>query len=135
MPKGNFEKIDLVKSIQSNIDLYSEVRNVDFVFDKINIDDEAIVNGDWEQTLRAFGNLIKNAVQAIPENQRGLIQIQLTKENKQFYISITDNGKGITEEAKQKIFTPNFTTKSGGTGLGLAMVKSYYRKYAGKNIL
>ena len=132
MPKGNFEKIDLVKSIQSNIDLYSEVRNVDFVFNKINIDDEAIVNGDWEQTLRAFGNLIKNAVQAIPENQRGLIQIQLTKENKQFYISITDNGKGITEEAKQKIFTPNFTTKSGGTGLGLAMVKSIIENMHGK---
>ena len=108
------------------------MRNVDFVLDKINIDDEAIVNGDWEQTLRAFGNLIKNAVQAIPENQRGLIQIQLTKENKQFYISITDNGKGITEEAKQKIFTPNFTTKSGGTGLGLAMVKSIIENMHGK---
>ncbi|HRF14543.1 MAG TPA: ATP-binding protein [Bacteroidia bacterium] len=132
MPKGNFEKIDLIKSIQSNIDLYSEVRNVDFEFNKSNIDAEAIVNGDWEQTLRAFGNLIKNAVQAIPENQQGLITIHLTKEHKQFYISITDNGKGITEEAKQKIFTPNFTTKSGGTGLGLAMVKSIVENMQGK---
>ena len=108
------------------------MRNVDFVFNKSNIDDEAVVNGDWEQTLRAFGNLIKNAVQAIPENQQGLITIQLTKADKQFYISITDNGKGITEEAKQKIFTPNFTTKSGGTGLGLAMVKSIVENMQGK---
>lgn len=123
MPKGNFEKIDLIKLIQSNIDLYNETAHVHFIFDSTGCE-EAFVSGDREQTLRAFGNLMKNAVQAVPEDKEGIIRITLQKLNNKFKIEIADNGKGIAEEFKSKIFTPNFTTKSGGTGLGLAMVKS-----------
>src|SRR5690606_21905792 len=56
--------------------------------------------------------------------KEGVISITLQKLNNKFKIEISDNGKGIAEEYKSKIFTPNFTTKSGGTGLGLSMVKS-----------
>jgi signal transduction histidine kinase len=130
MPKGNFEKIDLIKSLQSNIDLYNEITHIEIVFDN-QVNGEASVMGDWEQTLRAFGNLIKNAVQAIPEEQAGIIKIAVQQVDDTYLVSIKDNGKGISDDIKGRIFTPNFTTKSGGTGLGLAMVKSIIENMQG----
>lgn len=131
MPKGNFDKIDLVRSLQSNIDLYSETANLQIDFNN-HAGDEAIVQGDHEQLLRAFSNLLKNAIQAIPENKEGHIVIELTRLETHYRIVITDNGSGIPDEVKAKIFTPNFTTKSAGTGLGLAMVKSIIENMGGK---
>jgi signal transduction histidine kinase len=86
--------------------------------------DHSIIIADKNQMLRIFNNLIKNALQAMDENKEGRIDIELIKLNKnQIKIEIRDNGIGIPQEDYDKIFKPNFTTKTGGTGLGLAMVK------------
>jgi signal transduction histidine kinase len=87
---------------------------------------------DKEQLIRVFNNLIKNATQAIPEGTRGKINIILNKENDQFLVSISDNGSGISEDVLDKIFMPNFTTKTGGMGLGLAMVKNIVETVNGR---
>ena len=131
MPRENYDKVDLVKTLQSNIDLYRETSNVNFIFDNKS-GTEAIVFGDREQLLRVFTNLIKNAIQSMPENEEGNVAIYLKRNENTFHITIADNGRGIPEEIKLKIFTPNFTTKSGGTGLGLAMVKSIIENMNGK---
>ena len=67
---------------------------------------------------------MKNAVQAIPEEQHGKIQIQLLEDGSFYKVTVADNGTGIADDLIDKIFVPNFTTKTSGTGLGLAMVKS-----------
>jgi signal transduction histidine kinase len=79
---------------------------------------------DKEQCLRIFTNLLKNAEQSIPENRKGKIEILAYSSESSITIKVKDNGCGISNDIKHKLFTPNFTTKTTGTGLGLAMVKN-----------
>jgi signal transduction histidine kinase len=123
MPKANLEKINVEQILTNSIALFHDYTGVEIVF-KNETSLEPVVFADKEQLLRVFNNLIKNAIQSIPEDKKGLIEIFLSTENKQVSISITDNGSGINEEVVDKIFVPNFTTKTGGMGLGLAMVKN-----------
>jgi len=85
---------------------------------------EVIVMADKEQMTRVFVNIIKNATQAIPEGVRGKIHVSLEVPDDKLIVRIADNGCGIPDEIREKLFTPNFTTKSSGSGLGLAMVKN-----------
>ena len=71
-----------------------------------------------------FNNLIKNSIQAIKNEESGLIKVHLQEAVNHQIIKVLDNGQGIPEDQKDKVFYPNFTTKSGGTGLGLALVKN-----------
>jgi len=84
----------------------------------------AKIIADKDQISRVFSNLIKNAIQAIPSGIDGEIAIEFTEEEGYYIIEIKDNGIGITEDKRDKIFVPNFTTKNTGMGLGLAMVKN-----------
>jgi signal transduction histidine kinase len=81
------------------------------------------VHADREHLLRAVNNLLKNAVQSIPEGRIGRIQVMLAREGPHVLLSVADNGSGIPDHVRDRIFTPSFTTKSSGMGLGLAMVK------------
>jgi two-component system, NtrC family, nitrogen regulation sensor histidine kinase NtrY len=94
--------------------------------------DAAEIIGDKDQLLRVFNNLIKNGIQAIPEGRHGKIIVELEKQNENYLISIIDNGSGIPEELREKIFNPNFTTKTTGMGLGLAMVKNIVTSHEGE---
>jgi signal transduction histidine kinase len=91
-----------------------------------------LIYADKEQLIRAFSNLVKNAIQAIPENTKGLINITISDDENNFIVSISDNGIGIPEDKFDKIFVPNFTTKTAGMGLGLAMVKNGIESTGGK---
>ena len=82
------------------------------------------MKGDRDQCLRVFNNVLKNAVQSLDDVEDPLIEIRAEKYNSVVHIIIHDNGCGIPEELQPKIFTPNFTTKSTGTGFGLTMVKN-----------
>jgi signal transduction histidine kinase len=72
---------------------------------------------------RIFTNLIQNALQSVPEDVTAIIEIHQKRDGKNVLTHISDNGSGIEESIRSKIFTPNFTTKTSGTGLGLAMCK------------
>ncbi len=72
-------------------------------------------------TKRALTNLINNAIQAMPNG--GQLEITAYHEKSNIYIAIADTGVGIPDEVKAKVFTPMFTTKAKGQGLGLAVVK------------
>jgi signal transduction histidine kinase len=72
-------------------------------------------------TRRALTNLINNAIQAMPDG--GQLEISAYQEKSKIYITINDTGVGIPEEVQSKLFTPMFTTKAKGQGLGLAVVK------------
>jgi nitrogen fixation/metabolism regulation signal transduction histidine kinase len=123
MPKANLEKINIKELIVNAIALFHDSENLEITFES-SVESDAFVFADKEQILRVFNNLIKNAIQAIPEDRKGKIMVALKKEKMQFLISVSDNGNGIDEDVLDKIFVPNFTTKTGGMGLGLAMVKN-----------
>jgi two-component system, NtrC family, nitrogen regulation sensor histidine kinase NtrY len=122
MPVANIEKIELSGIIKSAAELFQNDSNITIGIE--HMDKECFILADKRQLLRVFNNLIQNAVQAIGKNDDGLINIQLSVDNDFYLVSISDNGTGITDEQASKIFSPSFTTKSSGMGLGLAMVKS-----------
>ena len=80
---------------------------------------------DKEQISQVFVNIIRNAIQALEEQKDGDIIVTLNAlySDREMQISISDNGPGIPADVQEKIFRPNFTTKSNGNGLGLAISK------------
>lgn len=91
-----------------------------------------MINADRTHLNRLFTNLILNALQAIPTDRTVQINIDETIKNNLVLIKVADNGNGIAEELQSKIFTPNFTTKTSGTGLGLAMSKGIVEQAKGR---
>ncbi|HEX7583613.1 MAG TPA: ATP-binding protein, partial [Prolixibacteraceae bacterium] len=87
---------------------------------------------DKEQLSRAFLNLVKNGIQAIPADQKGEISISVQKLKSVALISISDNGTGISQDAQDHLFEPNFTTKTSGMGLGLSIVRNIITNFRGK---
>jgi len=129
MPKANEEKIDLISIIETVIDLYHEEIDIDF---KDNSNKKAFIIADKDQISRVFNNLVKNAIQAIPTDRDGKILIDVTANDDNVEVQVIDNGCGISEDKQDKIFVPNFTTKTTGMGLGLAMVKNIVESASGK---
>ncbi len=129
LPETAFTEINLTEIIRSSVDVYDGTDNVKVTFD---YSDELKTNGDKDQMLRVFNNLIKNAIQAIPEDRDGLVSVLVEEANGQRKIIVSDNGKGISKENEGKIFVPNFTTKNSGMGLGLAMVQKIIENMEGR---
>ena len=86
---------------------------------------------DRTQLIRVITNLVKNAIQAMNEVHSPRILVTVASEGNQVKISVADNGVGIADEVKEKIFEPKFTTKTSGMGLGLGMVKNIVENYHG----
>ncbi|MFP4489148.1 MAG: sensor histidine kinase, partial [Bacteroidales bacterium] len=78
---------------------------------------------DTEQMIQLITNLVKNSVDAV-EN-RGKIKISLEDDDKSLILKVWDNGQGIDEEKKEKIFEPFYTTKETGKGTGLGLATAY----------
>lgn len=130
MPRANFEKVNVCDILQNSISLFHDTENTELEFKNETLEEDWVW-ADKEQLLRVFNNLLKNAVQSIPEHQKGKIQILLAKEENNYKVTIADNGSGISTDNLHKIFVPNFTTKNGGMGLGLAMVKNIVENTGG----
>ena len=114
---------DIIKSIEDN----PIPKNISVV---LEISDIPKTKLDPLLFKRSIDNLVTNAIQAMPNG--GILTIRAYTNEKQIVISIEDNGLGIAEENKNKIFTPLFTTKSKGQGLGLAVVKRLIEAQKGK---
>lgn len=131
LPENHPENLELSELLQGVVNLYDVEENIRFVYTFDERKSYAFV-GDKTNLNRAFGNVVKNAVQAIGTKADGRIEVLLEAMEQKYVITIRDNGKGIREEDKKKIFLPNFTTKSSGTGLGLAMVYNIMQVAGGR---
>ena len=87
----------------------------------VGADSGVIVRADKEQISQVFVNIIKNALQASPTDI--IVVLNAAYSEREVQISISDDGTGIPEDIQARIFRPNFTTKSNGNGLGLAISK------------
>jgi signal transduction histidine kinase len=123
------EDFDLHDTIRSVADLHAmnEAVRIESDLEKTPL----IVHADRTQMNRLFSNLLQNAVEAIPDRRQGIVRISESRSGSEVIISIIDNGSGIPEALRSNIFSPNFTTKSSGTGLGLAMCKSIVEQQKG----
>jgi len=127
MPTQQGEKLNIVKAVRLSLEIFKEKHIVfESEYDKL------IVVIDRPQIVRIMTNLIKNAVQACESIKSPTIKVSIKKLSKSVRIIVKDNGAGIPENIRKNIFQPNFTTKSGGMGLGLGMVKNLVNSYEGK---
>ncbi len=131
LPGANPAEVDVIAQLRTTLTLFSHAENTVITLDRGDMS-KAVVMADREHLNSIFFNLIKNAVQAIPTGRRGEITIGVTAADNNVRISVADNGSGIPEEMIPRIFTPNFTTKSSGMGLGLSIVKRYVESAGGR---
>ena len=89
-----------------------------------------LVHADPEQLWEAFLNLIRNAIDAIPDG--GNLTVNTKKNGATALVYISDNGRGMTKDEARNLFVPFFTTKSDGTGLGLAHTQQIINEHGGK---
>jgi signal transduction histidine kinase len=129
MPKPNTQPLDIFEIAQQSIEFFKPTTKSHILLHKKT--EKTMVLADKDQMIRVFNNLLKNAIQAIEIEEDGLIEVQISKENEMIQIAVRDNGNGIDDELQEKIFSPNFTTKTSGMGLGLAMVKSIINSHGG----
>jgi signal transduction histidine kinase len=130
MPRTREEQVDVIAKLTDSISLFENSDNIKF---KTNFtDQEFFVYADKEQFLIIMSNLIKNGIQAIPKGQKGIITINVKDIKTKVKVTIQDNGTGIPNELKDKLFIPNFTTKTSGMGLGLAIVKNMVENLGGE---
>jgi two-component system, NtrC family, nitrogen regulation sensor histidine kinase NtrY len=125
----NMEEFDLHEVLRSLQELYRPDENVEFIWRPLQ--SRIIVNADKTQMNRLFTNLFANAVEACMGRH---CRIEVTEQiiEGKLRINIRDNGEGIPEAMRSRIFEPNFTTKSSGTGLGLAMCRGIVEQVKGK---
>ncbi|TNJ47249.1 GHKL domain-containing protein [Tamlana fucoidanivorans] len=126
MPAQQKETLNVVQIVKLALDIFNE----DYIVFKCD-SEEIIAKFDRTQLIRVVTNLVKNAIQAMTEEKTPKIEILVSETEIDVLISVTDNGSGVSDESKDKVFEPKFTTKSSGMGLGLAMVKNIVETYNG----
>ena len=126
MPAQQSETLNVVKTVKLALDIFNE----DYIVFSSDAD-EIIAKFDRTQLIRVVTNLVKNSIQAIPDTKNPKIIVKVQSESKNVIISVSDNGTGVLEENKHKVFEPKFTTKTSGMGLGLAMVKNIVEMHNG----
>ncbi len=131
MPGTNPVETDLLEQIRTTLELFKNTDNVRFEVTWPR-ESKVFIYADREHLNGIFSNLIKNAIQSIPSGKEGFIKVISEVRFDKVIVMVSDNGTGIPDEIKTKMFTPNFTTKSSGMGLGLSIVKRYVENANGK---
>ncbi len=132
MPKARNRKINLVTKLRNVVNLFenSEGFKVDLALGELT---KVYTYGDPQQFQRMIINLVKNGIQAIPEEREKKVSISMEREpGNSVLIAVEDNGRGIPESIQEKMFHPNFTTKSGGMGMGLAISANLIKSMDGE---
>lgn len=125
MPGLQLERYDVSYQTNRAVGLYAD-RGVSFISSG-----PVYAKVDKEQWSRIMHNLVKNAIQSVPDGRDAEIVVTVNKDSHNAHIRVRDNGEGIPVEMQERVFEPNFTTKSSGMGLGLAMVKNLIENFGG----
>ena len=132
MPFPKNEPMNFKVVLNKVLDLFVSNNRVILDFKDDSYTDEIPIIGDDKLFGRVISNLIINGIQAVEQGKTPYIRIWLWMTEQSVFLEITDNGRGIPLELREKIFIPNFSTKSQGSGLGLAIAKSGVETAGGK---
>jgi nitrogen fixation/metabolism regulation signal transduction histidine kinase len=121
MPTPNYEPINVEQALREMVSLYSLNTHAHIGLQN-SVTSELLFDPSYFS--RSIGNIIKNATQAIAEDEEGFISIDASENTENIVIVVKDNGSGMSEEQASQIFKPYFSTKISGMGLGLPIVKN-----------
>ncbi len=127
MPEPVFEQVDLVQ-------LLAEITNLHNQTGQVKVETrftEAYTLADRQLLGRIISNLILNALQAERSGEKITVKVTLEQKNENYLIIVTDNGTGIPESIRERIFQPHFSTKQSGSGLGLAIARQGMEQMGG----
>lgn len=130
MPRPESKRVDLVTLIRGVVELY---RNQGFAEISYKVSQhQAWIMADEQLIGRILSNLILNGIQSVEEGNSIKVSVELGKRGSQYIVAVRDNGRGISEDMRSKIFIPRFTTKQSGSGIGLAIVKQGVAYFNGR---
>ena len=125
MPSLKLETIDLLAILNDTVNMFTHEKTTINVITNLP---DAFIEADLSQLRRVFINLIRNAMQAGATQ----INVNLNKQENIYVLLFTDNGTGIKDSEKNKIFDEHFTTKNQGMGLGLSLAKRFMTSVNGE---
>lgn len=128
MPSLNLHVLDLVSSVQDVVNMFIHEKTLIEIETKL---EKADIEADLSQLRRMLINLIRNSMQA----QATKIKISIIKDQDKFIVLFQDNGHGIKDSEKERIFDEHFTTKKQGMGLGLSLAKRFMESIKGEIVL
>ena len=132
MPLPNNEPMNFKEVLSKVLELFKTDKRMELEFQDDSYNEQIPILGDDKLFGRVISNLIINGMQAVESGKKPQIRVWLWLSDRAVFLEISDNGKGIPEELRDKIFIPNFSTKSQGSGLGLAIAKSGVETAGGK---
>ena len=129
LPQPKMSNLEVNQLIQTVVDFFHDESKATVTCELTS--EELYISGDKEMLLRVLNNLITNGIQAAQTIHKPIISLRVNKKDDRVFIHVQDNGSGIPAHQVERIFEPYFTTKSTGTGLGLAMVKQIVEQHEG----
>ncbi len=129
MPEIHKTPTSIPMVIDEVVNLYKDFNNIEIRVSAPDNPPPAELDG--EQFRRVLINIFDNAIQAMSNRGRIDVELSFNTPSNMAYIEIADNGPGIKDEYKEKLFLPNFSTKKDGTGLGLAIANRIVKEHGG----
>lgn len=129
LPQPNMQTVPVNELVQTVVDFFHAEVNAEVR--AVQSEQMLFIHADKEMMLRVLNNLITNGIQAAQHTRKPKIRVVVSGTDSGVEIRVRDNGTGIPEAQRERIFEPYFTTKSTGTGLGLAMVKQIIEQHQG----
>ncbi len=125
LPKRSAERLDLNEVVREAASLFDDEAPSEHPVEmNLELSSEPLfIDADREELRRAYINLFTNSLQAMPKSREGRISVRTGVVDGEAFSDVQDNGIGISEEVRSRIFQPNFSTKTSGMGLGLAIVR------------
>ncbi|WP_242922303.1 sensor histidine kinase [Pontibacter liquoris] len=131
MPEPKTERMDVAAALQKAVDLHNDPATA--VLTTAIPVEAVMVMADESLLVRTFNNLLLNAIQAVPASRKPHLKVALQSgADHSVLISIQDNGSGIPDDIRDKVFIPNFSTKYTGSGIGLAVAKKGIENAGGR---
>jgi len=124
------EEVDMAQLLEQAYERYREEAQRRGISYRQELRARPVIESDGDRVLQVVGNLLSNAFQATPDG--GRISLELAQRNGTVHVAVSDNGPGIPEEARERLFRPFVSNRGGGTGLGLAIAKELTQALGGR---
>jgi signal transduction histidine kinase len=128
---ARLEPLDLAELVSDALRPYQAVLPPEVAL-SITVEPVPTIRGDRRLIERALVNLVENALQAVGSAGRIAVEVAARQERGRVQVVIADSGPGLAPEARSRLFEPFFSTKEGGTGLGLALVRKIVEEHGGE---